>query len=92
MPTRFFDKCTDDAQENFRFGTQTSYDVFITLRSVFVAAVFTATCLIFYRSWANCPRIVIKLWLLIDSAAVFNLLAQIFWNYDRDFYDQEFAD
>ena len=92
MPLIYFERCTENDETNFASGSKTSYNEFLITRSIVLLTALISSSLIFYRSWANCPRIVIRLWLLIDAAAVLSLLDEVFWSYDDGFYNQKFSD
>ena len=72
-----FERCTD--QEVNYFSYQKPELLFSARLLVMIAAIVATLVLACRIKCADCPKIVIVIWVLIDSAAVLNFFSNWYW-------------
>ena len=71
----YFKKCTEDPEQNYDYGFNNA-DVLLIMRSVVLFTALMASLAIFIRvKWADIPKIVVLIWVLIDAAALLNFFS-----------------
>ena len=74
---KYFSKCTGDPRHDYSYGFDNA-DMLLAMRSVVLFAALTATLAIFIRvKWADIPKIVVWIWVLIDAASLLNFFFTI---------------